>query len=136
MSKYRHWWRPNIERLLKQYPYLKTLQESAKMPRLTAVYGGQGGGQGRSRGTEISALKTPLNAKETEAVEAVDKAIEEIRRQRDGATVLRIVEMVDFKRTHTIDGAARELYMHRDTVGNKRTRFIDAVGRNLGWLDK
>lgn len=136
MSKYRYWWRPNVERLLKTYPALKAMQAAAKNPTLTARYGPQSGGGGISRGTENLALKTPLTAREQEAVEAVDKAIEEIRRQRDGETVLKIVTMVDFKRSHTIEGAAMVLYMHRDTAGDKRTRFIDLVGKNLGWLNK
>ena len=136
MSKYRYWWRPNVERLLKTYPALKAMQAAAKNPTLTARYGGQPGGGGISRGTENLALKTPLTAREQEAVEAVDKAIEEIRRQRDGETVLKIVTMVDFKRSHTIEGAAMVLYMHRVTASDKRTRFIDTVGKNLGWLNK
>lgn len=136
MSKYRYWWRPNIERMLKVYPYLKSLQSSEKSPRITALYGPQAGGGGKHRGTEELALKRPLNAKEQEAVDAVDKAIEEIGKQRDGATVLKIVEMVDFKRTHTIEGAATALYMHRVTASDKRTRFVDCVGKHLGWLGK
>lgn len=136
MSKYRYWWRPNVERLLKTYPALKAMQAAAKNPTITARYGGQPGGGGISRGTENLALKTPLTAREQEAVEAVDKAIEEIRRQRDGETVLKIVTMVDFKRSHTIEGAAMVLYMHRNRVSDKRTRFIDLVGKNLGWLGK
>lgn len=136
MSKYRYWWRPNVERLLKTYPALKAMQAAAKNPTLTARYGPQAGGGGISRGTENLALKTPLTAREQEAVEAVDKAIEEIRRQRDGETVLKIVTMVDFKRSHTIEGAAMVLYMHRVTASDKRTRFIDTVGKNLGWLNK
>lgn len=136
MSKYRYWWRPNVERLLKTYPALKAMQAAAKNPTITARYGGQPGGGGISRGTENLALKTPLTVREQEAVEAVDKAIEEIRRQRDGETVLKIVTMVDFKRSHTIEGAAMVLYMHRVTASDKRTRFIDMVGKNLGWLNK
>lgn len=136
MSKYRHWWRPNVERILKYYPYLKARQNEAKTPRVTAVYGPVVGGNGRHRGTEEIAIKSPLNAKEEEVVAAIDKTIEEIKRQRDGETVLRIVEMVDFKRSHTIEGAAMALYMHRVTASDKRTRFIDGVGKNLGWLEK
>lgn len=136
MSKYRYWWRPNVERLLKVYPYLKAKQETAKSPRITAVYGPQAGGGGKNRGTEEMALKNPLSAKEEEAVTAIDKTIEEIKRQRDGDIVLRIVDMVDFKQSHTVEGAAMALYMHRVTASDKRTRFIDTVGKNLGWLKK
>ena len=86
--------------------------------------------------TEETAIRNPLTAKEQEAVRAVDKAIDEIRLQRDGQTVLKIIEMVDFKRSHTIDGVAMNMYMHRDTVGEKRSRFIYLVAKNLGWLEK
>lgn len=86
--------------------------------------------------TEETAIRNPLTTREQEAVRAVDKAIEEIAHQRDGQTVLKIVEMVDFKRSHTIDGVALTLYMHRDTVGEKRSRFIYLVAKNLGWMEK
>ena len=86
--------------------------------------------------TEETAIRNPLTVKEQEAVRAVDRAIDEIKHQRDGQTVLKIVEMVDFKRSHTIDGVALTMYMHRDTVGEKRSRFIYLVAKNLGWLEK
>lgn len=136
MSKYRYWWRPNVERLLKVYPYLKAREREGHAQAVTPAYSAVPGGGGARRTTEDAALKRPLNAREEEAVRAIERAMEEIAKCRDGDVVLQIIQMVDFKRTHTIDGAAMALYMHRDTVGGKRSRFIDLVGKNLGWLDK
>ena len=125
-----------MERLLKVYPNLKAREREGHAQAVTPAYSAVPGGGGARRTTEDAALKRPLNAREEEAVRAIDRAMDEIAKCRDGDVVLQIIQMVDFKRTHTIDGAAMALYMHRDTVGGKRSRFIDLVGKNLGWLDK
>jgi hypothetical protein len=134
MSKYRYWWRPNVERLLKVYPYLKAREREGHAQAVTPAYSIVPGGGGARRTTEDAALKRPLNAREEEAVRAIDRAMEEIAKCRDGDVVLQIIQMVDFKRTHTIEGAATALYMHRNRAADKRTRFINLVGKYLGWL--
>lgn len=134
MSKYRHWWRPNVERALKQYPYLKAKKADLQAGSSTANYSGMPrSGSDVSRTTELLATRQ-LPPQEERLVEAVDRAIEEIGRHRDGADVLKIVDMVDFKQSHTLEDAALALYMHRMTASDKRTRFIDMVGRNMGFM--
>jgi len=133
MSKYRHWWRPNVERALKVYPFLKAKKADMQSGSSTANYSGMPRSGDVSRTTEQLATRQ-LSPQEEKLIDAVDRAIEEIRRHRDGADVLRIVEMVDFKRSHTMDGAALAIHMHRVTASNKRTRFVDMVGKNMGWM--
>lgn len=130
MSKYRHWWRPNVERALHVYPYLKAAKQDVQAQSVTASYSGMPRGGGPSRSTENAAMRM-LSPQEEKLVDAVDRAIAEISHHRDGAEVLRIVKMVDFDRRYTVEGAAMALYMHRVTASEKRTRFIDLVGKYM-----
>lgn len=130
MSKYRHWWRPNVERALRVYPYLKAVKQDAQAQSVTPAYAVMPRGGGQSRSTENAAARQ-LSAQEEKLLDAVDRAIAEISRHRDGAEVLQIVKMVDFDRRYTVEGAAMALYMHRVTASEKRTRFIDLVGKYM-----
>ena len=130
MSKYRPWWRPNVGRALRIYPYLKAAKQAAQAQSVTPSYSGMPRGGGSSRSTENAALRH-FSAQEEKLLSAVDRAIEEISRHRDGVEVLQIVKMVDFDRRYTVEGAAMELHMHRNTASNRRTRFIDLVGKYM-----
>ena len=130
MSKYRHWWRPNVERALRVYPYLKASKQAAQEQSITPSYTGMPRGGGISRTTENAATRH-FSAQEEKILDAVDRAIAEVSKHRDGQDVLRIVEMVDFKRSHTLEGAAMALFMHRVTASDKRTRFVDLVGKYM-----
>ncbi len=130
MSKYRHWWRPNVERALRVYPYLKAAKQAAQEQSITPSYTGMPRGGGISRTTENAATRH-FSAQEEKILDAVDRAIAEVSKHRDGQDVLRIVEMVDFKRSHTLEGAAMALFMHRVTASDKRTRFVDLVGKYM-----
>ncbi len=130
MSKYRHWWRPNVERALRVYPYLKAAKQAAQEQSITPSYTGMPRGGGISRTTENAATRH-FSAQEEKILDAVDRAIAEVSKHRDGQEVLRIVEMVDFKRSHTLEGAAMALFMHRVTASDKRTRFVDLVGKYM-----
>lgn len=134
MSKYRHWWRPTVEKALKQYPQLKAMKADLQSGSVTANYSGMPRSGGVSRTTEVLGTKH-LSQQEELLIYAVDRTIKEISRHRDGADVLKIVDMVDFKQSHTMEGAALALYMHRVTASDKRTRFVDMVGKYMGFTE-
>lgn len=119
-----------MERALRVYPYLKAAKQAAQAQSVTPSYSGMPRGGGTSRSTENAALRH-FSPQEEKLLNAVDRAITEISRHRDGAEVLQIVKMVDFDRRYTVEGAAMALYMHRVTASEKRTRFIDLVGKYM-----
>ena len=134
MSKYRHWWRPSVERDIRAYPALKQKKAELQKVSVTPAYGGQtirGSEVGRT--TENAALRQ-LPSREDAIVTAVEAAMREVSRQRDGKEVLSIVEMVDFKGTHTIEGVALSLHMDRRTVLRRRNRFLYIVAEKEGYL--
>lgn len=132
MSKYKHWWRPNVERAIKQYPMLCEKKKDLQAASMTANYNAMPSGNEPSRTTENLGTRF-LSEQEEKILFSVGRAIDEIMRQRDGEDVMRIVTLVDFKQTHTVDGAAIALYMHRNTAACRRTRFIDLVGKYMGY---
>lgn len=75
-----------------------------------------------------------ISPRELEELDAVRTAIENIGRQKDGDEALRVVEMVDWRKTHTIEGAAYKLNMSEKTARNRRSRFIREVARNMRYV--
>jgi len=131
--RYKHWWHPNVVKLLRIYPYLKALQQSDPDVVITPAYSGMPRGGGNSRPTENVATRRKLSAREEDLVNAVDHALWEVATWPDGAVIVRLVDMVDFKRRYTLEGAAMVLHMSRDVAYRKRSRFIYLVGKNCGF---
>lgn len=123
-----------MERDIRNYPALKLKKAELQKVSVTPAYGGQtirGSDVGRT--TENAALRQ-LPQREDAIISAVEAAMREVSRQRDGKEVLAIVEMVDFKRTHTIEGVALFLHMDRRTVLRRRNRFLYIVAEKEGYL--
>ncbi len=133
MSKYRYWWWPNVQRALRTYPYLKALQQAAPDVVVTPSYSGMPHGGGDPRPTERSATHRRLSQREEEFVRAVDAALCEVSRWPDGQALIRLIELVDFKRTHTIGGAAYRLHLSERTARRKHWRFVALVGEYCGY---
>ena len=133
MSKYRHWWRPTVERAIRQYPALKEMKRELQQPRITANVSGmpRSGNIGDPTG---EAAMRELSPQEEATIDAVEAAAAMMAQCRDGKTVLQIVDMVDFKRRYTVQGAADALHLSLRAATDKRTRFIDAVGKKLGYM--
>ena len=128
MSKTRHWWYYSVVAAIRQYPAMlerkKELQKTSTTPPYEAVIKGTEIG----RTTETAALRQLPPAEEL-WVDAIQQATEEIMRHKDGRDVLEIVKMVDYRRTHSVEGAAQALHMDRVTAWRRRARFIYCVAK-------
>lgn len=62
---------------------------------------------------------------------AVERAMEETRRLPSGGDRIKMVEMIFFKNTHTIDGVALQLHYSPETVQNWHAEFLRLVGENF-----
>lgn len=129
MSKYKHSWRPNVERIVRYYPELR--DRKAELRKVS--HSEDGVHTAATRTTENIALRL-LSPREEEELYAVETAIEDIGRQRDGREILRIIELVDWSRRCNIAQAAFRLHMDRSTAARRRGRFLYAVARNLKYL--
>lgn len=132
MSKYRDWWRPNVDRALRAYPALKEKKLALQSATITPNYNPQPGSGEPSRTTENLAT-AQLSPLEENWLSAIDRAISHVGRWRDGDTIMRLIKMVYFKRTHTVTGAADATYISESTAKRKIGVFIDLVAKNLGY---
>ena len=68
-------------------------------------------------------------------MEAVCRAIDETMLLQSGEQILRVVDLVLIKRTHTIAGAALTIPVSEDTAKRWHGNFIRAVAREMGLYD-
>lgn len=67
--------------------------------------------------------------------QAVQKAIDETKRMENGVERLQVIDMVLFRQTHTLEGAALMVPCAYDTAQKYHAQFIKLVARNYGLLD-
>lgn len=63
---------------------------------------------------------------------AVDAAISETQRQRDGESRIAIIDKVYFRRSHTLEGAAAACFVCYKTARRWNGDFVRLVARHLG----
>ena len=132
MSKPRDNWRPYVINVLRDYLSYKRIDREAHSQKITAQYNKGRGGGGVGRNTEIAALRSGLNRQQQKELDAVEKAIRATRRGPDGKIRLKVVELVYFRDTHTIEGAAQQVHVCYNTAWLWTDKFIRMVGKNLG----
>ena len=130
MSKPRSRWYTTAEKVLRAYPELYRQREQIRQQQTTAAYSGMPGGGGDPRKTEAIATKQ-LKPREEADLDAVLATIQTVGRWRDGGLILRLVELVDWQKTHTIQGAADALHLSKSTAVRLRSRLIYELLRNM-----
>ena len=133
MSKTRYWWYYPVVTAIRQYPKLAARKAELQKQSLTPAYEATIRGSEPGRTTETAALRQ-LPAAEQMWLDAIELAIEEIQRHRDGREVMAVVQMVDFKRTHSVAGAALALHMDRATAWRRRSRFVYTVAKYAKYI--
>ena len=67
--------------------------------------------------------------------EAVKNAISQTRRLRNGEMRMEMIDLVFWKQSHTLSGAAMQFPLCEREVRQWHTDFIRLVGRNRGLID-
>lgn len=119
-------WRAEARRALRDYPRIKRRQGDNEM-QITPVYGGAAVQHSASRTTENVALRSTLTEREENIVSAVEFMLNMQRRYANSAERLRMVELVYFKHTHTIDGAADIVHYSPDALWRWNGEILTAV---------
>ena len=132
-SKPRAKWWGYVRRVLYEYPRMRAQLDEmqAGATSTTAGYGAVAAHSAPGRPVERAAIVT-LPATEQRELEAVEAAVRETRQLRDGETRLRIIDMVFWRRSHTLSGAAMAENVNYWTAQKKANQFIRMVGRNMG----
>lgn len=67
--------------------------------------------------------------------DAVKSAIEATERMNGGEDRMKLIRMVHFDRTHTLEGAAQKIPCNRSTAARWQRKFFEDVARARGILD-
>lgn len=126
MSKTKYKWWGYIKSVIRSYPDLQKQYDELHEQSVTANTGGLPGSGGLSRGTEDIAtrqLPKPLQ----DELEAVQKAIRVTERMKTGKDRLKLIALVFWKQSHTLQGAAMQVHISYDTAIDYHGDFIMLV---------
>lgn len=119
-------WREKAKRIIEAYPALLREENELRSARITPVYNGMPGGGGAGRSTEGAALKE-LDPEWQRRLDSVRNAIATTNRYRNGKDRLKVIDLVYWKKTHTLQGAALSCNYCYDTVQEWNAAFIELV---------
>ena len=134
MSKPRYGWWSYAKHIVRSYPALKREYEELHCQRITANNTGISGVGNCARSTENAALRQLPMARQRE-LDAVEKAINKTKLLRSGSDRLKVIDLVLWKGTHNIVGAAMRCNISEDTAKKYHTEFIRLVGFCYGLED-
>lgn len=134
MSKPRYIWWGYVKGMVRIYPVLRQRKADMQAPRITVTYGGQPHGSGISNPTQAAALRQ-LRQNDERDISAVECAIADTLRLRDGAERMKIIELVYWRRTHTLEGAAQTIPCSIATAWRWHGDFIRQVAVHRGLMD-
>lgn len=129
MSRQKQWW-GYVKAVVRDYPEYERRLEQIKAGSITPNYNATGGSSGASRKTELIALRE-LPGKEQKKYEAVHEALQQTSRRSSGRWRCRMIELVYFRKSHTLQGAALECHISWATARLWHREFIDLVAKRM-----
>lgn len=135
MSKPRYGWWSYAKYMVRVYPERKKELRDLQSQRITANVSAVAGGSAASRTAENAALRQLSPAKQAE-YDAVTKAIERTKLARTGRERLAIIDMVFWKKSHSLEGAAMVINVSYDTAIDYHGDFLRLVGMYRGLCDE
>lgn len=66
---------------------------------------------------------------------AVEDAIVSTEKMTDGRIRLKLIRLMHWDKTHTLEGAAKAVNCDRSTAARKQRAFFEEVARNRGLMD-
>lgn len=134
MSKPRYKWWGYVRGIIRAYPELKREYNELHRQTITASASGLPGGGNVTRGTENIAVRELPYTKQRE-YEAVKRAVEATKRLPNGQQRLKIIELVYWKKSHTVEGAAMRVGYSPDRGKQLHGDFIRLVAKYYGLMD-
>ena len=131
MSKPRYGWWGYMKYVLRQYPTHKRKLAELQSMRMTQSYDGGNHSGGITRAAESSALRQ-LPADEQREFDAVERVIKTTAQYEDGEERTRLLDMVFFKQSHSLTGAAVKLNVSYSTAKRWHNRAIVQTAIEMG----
>lgn len=134
MSKRGHWWWGAIQAALRLYPELRQ-RYSTPDNRLTAQYTAQTSCGGAGRAVEQLTMER-LSDGDYAVYRAISDAVRETARMGTGDARLAIIDLVYWRRTRTLQGAALDVGYSYDRAREFHQEFIRLVAFYMGYLPR
>ncbi len=135
MSSPRYAWWGYVKAIIRQYPEMKKEYADLHQPSITANCTGMPGGGGVGRPTEAIAIRELPSTRQRE-YESVRRAIEVTAHKASGRERLKLMELVYWRKSHNLEGAARRIPCSEATAWRWHGDFIRLVARFLGLMDE
>ena len=120
--------------MIRRWPKLKEKYADLHSQSITPAYKEQIGGGSASRAVEDISLRE-LPTTEQREFEAVRQAIEVTERYSNGRDRLMVINLVLWKQTHTLEGAALQIPCSSATAKRYHGEFIRLVASYYGLMD-
>lgn len=134
MSKRVHWWWGAIQAALRLYPELRQ-RYGTPDKRLTAQYTAQTSCGGAGRPVEQLAMER-LSDGDCAVYMAISDAVRETARMGTGDVRLAIIDLVYWRRTRTLQGAALDVGYSYDRAKDFHAEFIRLVAYHMGYIPR
>lgn len=135
MSKPRDRWWGYVRAVIRAYPELRARAKELQRTAITPRYGASGGSGGPSDPVASAALRR-LPPQEQREYEAVEQAIWETASLPDGAARVRIIDLVFWRQSHTLEGAAQAVHLSYRSAQRRQNAFIRLVAQQMGLTEK
>ena len=135
MSRNRFGWWAYVKDMIRRYPQLKEEYDALHQQSMTADMSGLPHGGGSGRTTETIAVRQLPACKQRE-MDAVARAVEKTKLLKTGADRLKIIDLVFWRRSHTLEGAAMQIPCSYRQARRYHSEFILNVATEFGLLDK
>lgn len=124
-----------MKNVIRAYPELERRATEQPTGSLTAKYGPTAPSGGEGRPVEGVAVKR-LSGRDMAEYEAVRAAIRDTAKLPNGEVRLKVIELVYWKRSHTLWGAGREVGYGYEWTKRAQRRFLLLVADNLDLTEK
>ena len=135
MSKPRYGWWGYVKDMIRRYPRLCEEYDDLHSQSLTADYSGMPHGSGGENRTIENLAIRELPHNEQREYEAVRAAVAKTRALSNGGDRLKIIDLVFWKRSHTLEGAAASVPVSYRQAQRYHAEFILLVAKKYGFLD-
>lgn len=135
MPRSRNGWWSHAKSIIKEFPALQREHDAVLDPRVTARPSGSSGG--KSGGTPNSQVELcvihDLPKAKQKKYDAVMFAIEQTRARHpsDYKPRMKVIDLVYWRRTHTIEGAALNIPCSKNTAAAWQAEFVKLVGESM-----
>lgn len=134
ISKPRYKWWSYIKAIIREYPAHYEQLQGMQSTSTTASISGMPRSPNVSRQTEQAAMRQ-LPQVEQKECDAVKRAIEATERYKNGRERLYVIDLVFWKRTHTLEGAALMVPCSYKTARAWHGEFIRMVASCYGLME-